>query len=260
MTDGDGVDGVDMASIDRALDEGRTTLTEPESKALLADAGIETPTSATADSADDAAALADDVGFPVVVKVSSPGVTHKSEWADGAGVAVGLDSSEAVRDAAQRIFDAADAAGIDAEVLVEEAVNTNAGTEVIVGGLRDRSFGPVVLVGLGGIFTEIYEDTSHRIAPVDDEEAREAIRELTAAPLLEGYRGREPAGVDALASVVTTVGDLVQSHDAIAEIDVNPVLATPDGAVALDALVVLDDGGDAADAGDGAAGAGEEAS
>lgn len=240
MTDGAGKDGIDTASIDRALAEGRSTLTEPESKALLADAGIDTPNAAVADSADDAAALAEDVGFPVVVKVSSPAVTHKSEWADGAGVVVGLDSAEAVREAAQRIFDAADMADIDAEVLVEEAADVDVGTEVIVGGLRDRSFGPVVLVGLGGIFTEIYEDTSHRIAPVDHEEARGAIRELTAAPLLAGYRGRESADVDALASVVTTVGDLVDAHDAIAEIDVNPVLATPDGAVALDALVVLE--------------------
>ena len=258
MTDRESTE-VDTTSIEQALAEGRTTLTEPESKALLADAGIETPTSATADSADDAAEVADDVGFPVVVKVSSPDVTHKSEWADGAGVAVGLDSPEAVRDAAQRIFDAADAAGTDVEVLVEEAADVDAGTEVIVGGLRDRSFGPVVLVGLGGIFTEIYEDTSHRIAPVDREEARGAIQELTAAPLLAGYRGREPADVDALASVVATVGDLVEAHDAIAEVDVNPVLATPGGAVALDALVVLERGGAPAEEGASTAGDGAEA-
>ncbi|MFB6271069.1 MAG: acetate--CoA ligase family protein, partial [Halobacterium sp.] len=110
---------------------------------------------------------------------------------------------------------------------------------VIVGGLRDPSFGPVVLTGLGGFFTEVYEDTSHRIAPIDAAEAREAIEELTAIELLEGYRGREPADVGALADVVAAVGDLVTEHEAISEVDVNPVLATGDGAVALDALVVL---------------------
>jgi len=222
--------------------ESRATLTEAEAKSLLADAGIETPEFAVAADADAAVDAARDIGLPVVVKVSSPAVTHKSEWADGAGVAVGLDSADAVRDAAGAIFAAADARDIEADVLVEEARDVDAGTEVIVGGLRDPSFGPVVLTGLGGIFTEVYEDTSHRIAPIDAAEARAAIEELTAAELLAGYRGSEPADVDALADVVAAVGDLVTEHEAISEVDVNPVLATADGAVALDALVVL--GGD----------------
>ena len=227
-------------SIAAAREDGRTTLTEAEAKSLLADAGVETPSFRVAGDAEAAADAAADLGFPVVVKVSSPAVTHKSEWADGAGVAVGLDSREAVREAADRISAAADERGIDADVLVEEARDVDSGTEVIVGGLRDPSFGPVVLTGLGGVFTEVYEDTSHRIAPVDRAEAREAVEELTAARLLEGFRGREPGDVDALADAVVTVGDLVVEHDAIAEVDVNPVLATADGAVALDALVVLE--------------------
>ena len=185
------------------------------------------------------AEAAADLGFPVVVKVASPDVTHKSEWAGGAGVAVGLDSAEDVRDAADRILSAAGEAGIDADVLVERALDTDAGTEVIVGGLRDPSFGPVVLTGLGGVFTELFEDTSHRLAPVDRAEARSAIEELRAARLLEGFRGGPRADVDALADVVVAVGDLVCEHDAVAEVDVNPVLAGADGAVALDALVVL---------------------
>jgi acyl-CoA synthetase (NDP forming) len=221
--------------------DGRTTLTEAEAKSLLADAGIETPAFSVAADSDAAVEAAADIGFPVVVKVSSPSVTHKSEWADGAGVAVGLDSAEAVRAAADAIFAAADARDIDADVLVEEARDVDAGTEVIVGGLRDPSFGPVVLTGLGGIFTEVYKDTNHRIAPIDAAEAREAIEELTAIELLEGYRGRDPADVDALAEVVAAVGDLVDEHEAISEVDVNPVLATEEGAVALDALVVLED-------------------
>lgn len=219
--------------------DGRTTLTEAEAKSLLADAGIETPEFTVAVDADAAVEAAADIGFPVVAKVSSPAVTHKSEWADGAGVAVGLDTPEAVRAAADAIFTAADARDVDADVLVEEARDVDAGTEVIVGGLRDPSFGPVVLTGLGGVFTEVYEDTSHRVAPVDAAEAREAIEELTAIELLEGYRGREPADVDELADVVASVGDLVDEREAITEVDVNPVLATADGAVALDALVVL---------------------
>jgi len=220
--------------------DGRSTLTEAEAKSLLADAGVETPAFSVAADPDTAVEAAEEIGLPVVVKVSSPSVTHKSEWAEGAGVAVGLDSVDAVRGAAEAVFEAADARDVDADVLVEEARDVAAGTEVIVGALRDPSFGPVVLTGLGGIFTEVYEDTSHRIAPIDAAAAREAIEELTAIELLEGYRGRDPADVDALAEVVAAVGDLVDEHEAISEVDANPVLATGDGAVALDALVVLE--------------------
>jgi len=219
--------------------DGRQTLTEAEGKRLLADAGVETPSFALCETPEAAVEAAEDIGYPVVVKVSAPSVTHKSEWAEGAGVAVGLGSAEDVRAAADRIFEAAADRDIEAEILVEAAMDVDAGTEVIVGGLRDPSFGPVVLTGLGGVFTEVFEDTSHRIAPIDAAEARDAIEELQAARLLEGYRGSTPADVAALAEVVATVGDLVTEYP-IAELDVNPVLASPDGAVALDALVVLE--------------------
>lgn len=227
--------------IETALTEDRTRLTEAEGKAVLADAGIQTPGYRTVDDADAAVAAAEDVGFPVVCKVSCPAVAHKSEWGDGAGVTVGLDAPTTVRDAANSILAVAADEGIDVDVLVEEAVDTSVGTEVIVGGLRDSSFGPVVLVGLGGVFTEVYEDVGHRIAPIDRAEAREAIEELSAVRLLRGYRGRPAADVDALASVVRTVGDLVVDRGEIAEIDVNPVFAGPDGAIALDAMVTLGD-------------------
>lgn len=231
------------SAIAAARADGRRTLTEPEAKRVLGDAGISTPAFTVAEDVPDAVAAAEAVGYPVVVKVCSPAVTHKSEWADGAGVAVGLETPDQVRDAADLVFDAADAQGLDdVAVLVERSLDTDAGTEVIVGGLRDPSFGPVVLVGLGGVLTELFEDTNHRLAPIDRAEARAAIQELRAARLLEGYRGGPRAAVDSLADVVVAVGDLLVEHDAITEVDVNPVLATADGAVALDALVVLDDG------------------
>lgn len=227
--------------IKAARAEGRTTLTEAESKRLLADAGVATTSFTVVDSPEVAADAAEEIGFPVVVKVSSAAVTHKSEWAGGVGVAVGLDSQAAVREAATEILEVAKAGGIDADVLVEKACDIDAGTEVIVGGLRDPSFGPVVLTGFGGVFTEIYEDTSHRLAPINRAEARGAIEELTAIELLKGYRGREPADIEALSETVVAIGDLIVEHDAIAEVDVNPVLATDGGAVALDVLVVLED-------------------
>ncbi|WP_324760786.1 acetate--CoA ligase family protein [Haloarcula montana] len=219
--------------------DDRHTLTEAEGKRLLAKAGIETPPFAVCSSVEEAVEAAEEIGYPVVLKVSSPSVTHKSEWGGGAGVTVGVTSAEGVRTAVERIFETATAQDIDADVLVEAAMDVDAGTEVIVGGLRDPSFGPVVLTGLGGVFTEVFEDTSHRIAPIDHAEARAAIEELQAAELLAGYRGSEPGDIEALAEVVATVGDLVTDNP-IAELDVNPVLVSADGAVALDALVVLD--------------------
>jgi len=230
----------DPEPIAAAREDGRTTLTEAEGKRLLASAGIETTDFRVCADADAAVEAAEGIGYPVVVKVSSPEVTHKSDWAGGVGVTVGLDSAEAVRDAAAGILSAAEERGIAADVLVEEAMDLDRGTEVIVGGVRDPSFGPVVLTGLGGVFTEIFEDTSHRIAPIDHAEARSAIEELQAAELLRGYRGSDPADVDALSAAVVAVGDLVTDHP-IAELDVNPLLATTDGIIALDALVVLED-------------------
>lgn len=237
-------DGPSMTDtpIETARSEGRTTLTETESKELLAGVGIETPPGEVVESADRAIDVAESLGYPVVVKVASSAVQHKSEWADGAGVALGLDSPTAVRSAAERIFEAAAAQDIEAAVLVEQAADIERGTEVIVGGLRNDSFGPVVLVGLGGVFTEIFEDTNHRLAPIDKTEARAAIEELQAATLLRGYRGRAAADLDNLAETVYAVGDLVVEHDTIEEIDVNPVLAGPDRAVALDGLVTLREG------------------
>jgi len=226
-------------SIAAAVEAGRTALTEAEAKGLLAEAGVAVPAFHQAATADEAVAAAEEIGFPVVVKVASPVVQHKSDWGDGIGVAVGLDSAGAVREAAERILERAEAEGIEAAVLVEEAADLDAGTEVIVGGVRKRSFGPTVLVGLGGVFAEVLSDVSHRLAPVDRREARAMIDELEGRALLSGYRGRPPADLDALADVVVAVGDLLVAHDEIAEVDVNPVLATPDGAVALDALVVL---------------------
>jgi acyl-CoA synthetase (NDP forming) len=220
--------------------DGRRTLTEAEGKELLASVGIDTPPFSVCEDAEAAVDAAAAIGYPVVVKIASTAVTHKSDWAGGVGVAVGLDSADAVRDAASAIASAAVERGIDADVLVESAMDTERGTEVIVGGLRDPSFGPVVLTGLGGVFTEVFEDTSHRIAPVDHAEARSAVEDLQAMELLRGYRGAEPADVDALAAAIAAVGDLVVEHP-IAELDVNPVLARTDGVMALDALVVLED-------------------
>lgn len=223
----------------RARANGRTVLTEAESKRLLADAGIAVPASTVAESPEDAVAAAEEIGYPVVVKVASSAVQHKSEWGGGIGVAVGLDTPTAVREAAGRILQTANDEDIDAAVLIEAVADVDAGTEVIVGGVRKPAFGPTVVVGLGGVFTEVLQDVTHRLAPIDHREALAMLDDLQSARLLSGYRGRPPADLDALAGLIVTVGDLLAEREAIAEIDVNPVLATADGTTALDALVVL---------------------
>lgn len=226
--------------IELARSAGRTSLTEAEAKRLLAGAGVSVPEFRVVETAEAAVDAAEAVGYPVVAKVASADVQHKSEWGRGAGVVVDLDSAEAVREAAERILSLAADEGIEASVVIEEMADLESGTEVIVGGVRKPAFGPTVLVGLGGVFTEVLEDVSHRLAPIDREEARSMLGDLDGAVLLSGYRGRPAADLDALADAIVAVGDLLDRHDGIVEIDVNPVLSTESDAVALDALVVLE--------------------
>ncbi|QSW97682.1 acetate--CoA ligase family protein [Haloterrigena alkaliphila] len=227
--------------IEAALAEGRTALTEAEAKGLLAERGLTVPDGETVRSPDAAVEAAESLGYPVVVKVAAPSVQHKSEWAGGIGVHVNLEGPDAVRTAAAEILEAAAERDVDAAVLVEEAVDLDAGLEVIVGGTRDPSFGPTVLVGLGGVTVEVLQDTSHRLAPISTAEAVAMTRDLEASPLFDGYRGSPAVDREAVAEAIVTVGDLLDAREEITEIEVNPLLAQSDRAVALDALVSLDD-------------------
>ncbi|WP_436348321.1 acetate--CoA ligase family protein [Natronorubrum sp. FCH18a] len=229
-----------LTRIQTVLEEERTTMTEAEAKELLDEQGLSVPTGEIVHSLDAAVDAADEIGYPVVAKVASPLVQHKSEWGNGVGVNVNLEEADAVRTAAERIFEAAQRQGIDVAVLVEEAVDLEAGLEVIVGGTRDPSFGPTVLVGLGGITVEVLEDTSHRLAPISTAEAVAMTRELEASPLFDGYRGSPAVDREAVAEAIVTVGELLETHEEIREIEINPLLARSDRAVALDALISLE--------------------
>ncbi|KDE59155.1 acetyl-CoA synthetase I subunit beta [Halostagnicola sp. A56] len=220
----------------------RSTLTESEAKELLADHGLSVPDSRLVRSPEAAVDAATDIGYPVVAKVSSPAVQHKSEWAGGRGVAVGLESPEAVRDAAAAILEAIDEQGIEGSVLVEAGVDLEAGIEVIVGGTRDPSFGPTVLLGLGGVAVELLEDTTHRIAPISHAEAVEMTYELSSSPLFDGYRGGPTVDRDAIAETIQTVSELLAANEDIADVEINPLLAREDAAIALDALITRTDG------------------
>jgi acetyl coenzyme A synthetase (ADP forming)-like protein len=221
-----------------ALDEGRTRL-GVESMSLLDACGIPTPDGTVVDSPRAAREIAADIGGDVVMKIVSPEISHKS---DIGGVEVGV-PTEAVLDTYEDLVVRARNYQPDATILgvqVQEMVDLDSGTETIVGVTRDPQFGPLVMFGLGGIFVEIMEDTSFRVAPVPESEVREMVDEIQSAPLLYGARGREPTDVDELVSVIQRISQLVTSYPAITELDLNPVVATQDGVSAVDLRLTLD--------------------
>jgi acetyltransferase len=210
-----------------------------EAMALLDAYGIPTPAGGLADSAPEAEAIARDLGGPVVMKIVSPDILHKS---DVGGVEVGV-PTEAVRDTYRAIRERASAHDPDATVLgvrVEEMVDPDEGTETIVGVTHDAQFGHLLMFGLGGIFVHVFEDTAFRLAPVGEREARALTTEIRAAPLLRGARGRTPADVDAVVETIQRVSQLVTDFPAISELDVNPLIAAPGGVCAVDLRLTVD--------------------
>jgi acyl-CoA synthetase (NDP forming) len=199
-------------------------------RALFRDAGVAFPDAVSVTDAAALEAALKGMSYPVVLKAT--GLLHKSE---ARGVVVGL----ADRDALRAAYDDLVARLSPPAVSVEAMADLAAGVELIVGGVRDPKFGPVVMVGLGGIFTEVLGDTACAIAPVSVDAARRLLLSLQGAPLLLGARGREPVDLDAVADVVARVSLLAAAHPELVEIELNPVLAGPAGALALDARVVL---------------------
>jgi acyl-CoA synthetase (NDP forming) len=218
--------------------EPGTALSEHDSKQLLAAYGIRSSRDVLVDSAAAAVKAAATIGYPVVMKVSSPDLLHKS---DLGLVRVGVDSAKEVRVAYTELMAAAKKAGgrtvrIDG-VLVCEMVT--GGVEMVVGVSQDPLFGPVVMAGLGGIFVEVLEDVTFRVPPFVRDEAVRMLHELAGFKMLEGVRGMPPVDVDALVDVIMKVARLaLDLADEIGELDINPLVVRPRGAVALDALVV----------------------
>jgi acyl-CoA synthetase (NDP forming) len=204
---------------------------------LLAAYGIPIARPVFATNADDAVRVASTMGFPVVMKLVSADVVHKS---DVGGVSVGLESADDVRTAydemMSRVRAALPRADVDG-VLLQPMVR--GGTEVIVGMARDSSFGPLVMFGVGGVFVEAMHDVVFRIAPLDEDEAMTMMASIRGARLLDGFRGAPPVDRSAIAQIIRRVGQLAVDHPEIAELDINPVLARVDDAIALDARVHL---------------------
>ncbi len=228
-----------QAIIDKARGEGRSLLTEVEAKDLLKQAGISVVDTKLATSREEAVALSGTLGLPVALKIASSDVVHKS---DAGGVKLGLETADQVGAAYDENLASIGKAFPDAKVQgisVQSMART--GVEVIVGMSKDAQFGPVLMFGLGGILVEILKDVSFRIVPLAKRDAAEMIREIKGYPLLEGYRGSEPVDVANLEAMVLQVSEFVDRNPDIKELDLNPVFAYGDGAVAVDARVVLED-------------------
>jgi acyl-CoA synthetase (NDP forming) len=218
------------------------TLSEAESKSLLARYGVPLTDERVAANAIEATAAADTVGYPVVVKLNGPGIAHKTERGF---VRLGLRDEDAVRRAAGELLAAATPADGDVSLLVAPMVAGN--RELIAGVLQDRQFGPTVMLGVGGVLAEAIGDTVFRPAPVDDITAHEMIDDLASQRLLGEFRGDAAVDRDALAAILESLGRFAVEHPDVASVDINPIIVSPAGVpVAVDALVELGDGPHAA--------------
>ncbi|MGW5691401.1 acetate--CoA ligase family protein [Streptomyces asiaticus] len=228
------------AVLDAARAEGRTALTAPEGKRITDAYGIPTPAEGLAESADEAVALADRIGFPVVLKIVSPDILHKT---DAGGVRVGLTSCAEVRSAFTTIVD--NARGYDAKarilgVQVQQMI-PDGGQEVIVGAVTDPTFGKVVAFGLGGVLVEVLKDITFRLAPATRDEALSMLDGIRAAEVLRGVRGGAAVDRAALADLIVRVSRLVADFPEITEVDLNPVFATASGVLAADVRLLIGD-------------------
>ncbi len=224
--------------ISKVRGEGRKFLLEPEAKAICMEYDIPVTKFKVASSEDEAVKFAEEIGYPIVLKIVSPDVIHKF---DVGGVILNLKSAEEVRKAYNQIIENVRKHKPNARILgvtVQEMVPPS--TEVIVGAIKDAQFGPTLMFGLGGIFVEVLKDVTFRIAPITEEEAREMISEIKAYPILKGYRGNPPADIDSIAKILVNTSKLVIDHQEIKELDLNPIIVYESGAKTVDARIILE--------------------
>jgi len=222
----------------KARQEKRTLLTEIESKELLKAAKIPVVETKLATSKTEAMELAKKMGFPVVMKIVSPDVVHKS---DAGGVKLNILNATQVGKAYSEIlasvkkhYPKAKIVGVTVQKMAKQ------GIEVIIGMTKDAQFGPVIMFGLGGILVEVLKDVSFRIVPMTKRDAGEMITEIKGFPILKGYRGQDPADVPYLEELIVKVSDFVDKNPEIKELDLNPVFAYKSGALAVDARIILE--------------------
>src|SRR5882757_8969485 len=224
--------------LDQAKAAGREALTAPEARGICEAYGINIPREGVATTGAEGVKLASDIGFPVVMKIVSPQILHKTE---AGGVVVGVKSAEAAKDAYATIVGNAKKYDVKAEILgVQVQQMLTGGQEVIIGAVTDPAFGKLVAFGLGGILVEVLKDITFRLAPATNEDALSMLDGIAAAEILRGVRGAKAVDRAALSAMIGNVSQLVADFPEISELDLNPVFATPHGATAADVRVVLD--------------------
>jgi acetyl-CoA synthetase (ADP-forming) len=225
-----------MELIEKALKEGRATLSEYESKQVLASYGIPVTKELLVDKVQDLINAAKEIGYPLVLKGCSSGIAHKTEKGL---IRVDIRNEAEAKAAFEEI-----AANIETEdsILVQEMVKGQ--RELVIGLTRDPQFGPCVMFGLGGIFTEILKDISFRVAPLEKRDALEMMQDIKGHKILEAVRGMEAADLDVFSDILIKVGQIGLENDDVKEIDINPVIISGSQPVAVDALVVLDNNSD----------------
>jgi len=217
--------------------KGRTILTEVEAKKVLEEAGVPVNRTVAARSREEAVSLAGQLGFPVVLKIVSPEVVHKTE---AGGVELNLLGPDQVAEAYDRIvgrarekYPRARLEGVSVQKMI------GPGTEVIIGLARDPQFGPMLMFGLGGILVEVLKDVSFKIVPLTGIDARDMLGEIKGYPLLKGFRGSAPVNQEALVEVLVNLSKFIEQHPEIEEMDINPLFASSEGVIAADARMVL---------------------
>ncbi len=225
--------------IEKAKSEARALLTEVESKELLRQTGINIIETRLATTKEEAIAISQQLGFPVVLKIISPDILHKN---DAGGVKLGLKTARQVGKACEEILKSTSKKYPQAKIQgIAVQKMAHPGVEVIIGISKDAQFGPVIMFGLGGIWVEVLKDASFRLVPLTRKDAAEMIREIKGYPLLTGYRGQEPVDIATLEDFLLKISDFAEHNPQVKELDLNPIFAYSDGAVAVDARVILED-------------------
>lgn len=222
-----------MNIIEEAVKRGAKTLSEHESKLFLAEHGIPVTREVVVSTEENAVLAAEDIGYPVVLKGSGEALSHKTEMNL---IAIDMRSETEVREAFQRLTSNPEVTV--EEVLVQQMVKGD--RELVIGLTRDDQFGPCVMFGLGGIFTEILEDISFRVAPLRRVDAMEMMDDIRGKKILDAVRGKAPVDREVLADILVSLGQIGLDHEKIREIDINPLKILNGKPIAVDALVVLD--------------------
>lgn len=224
--------------ISTAIKEGRKSLLETEAKNVCTECGIPVTKFELAESEAEALEFAAKIGYPVVLKIVSPDVIHKS---DVGGVIVDLKDRNETQNGYKQILRNVKRHNPKAKVvgvLVQEMAP--ASTEIIVGAIKDPQFGPALMFGLGGIFVEVLKDVTFRVAPITEDEASKMIKEVKAYPLLKGYRNTPPADTEVIIRILMNTSKLVMEHPEIKELDLNPIMVYEKGAKTVDARILLE--------------------